>query len=279
MAKNRKMVLICFLVMLMIFGGTAVASSMVSQKSQENLDDGSDYSAYYDNSETKEKDKCIQIEGKNINVSYVRTENLKEKPVSQRKNDYGTYDVFVDDEETEYLYLINTELFCGYKKSVVGTPLPQDEAISIEKATQFCEKYIKENRDYRRDYRLTGCYYDERGGYYDCEYSLYLNDVKTDDVLRIWVASEGCITAVSEFNRNCYDGCEINTQQCNEAKAVAIDNLNKKLDAKVSYSEIDGYLSKNDDGELVYVIVVKIMIPAGNESSVVQIERIDQTIK
>jgi len=99
------------------------------------------------------------------------------------------------------------------------------------------------------------------------------NDVKTDDALRIWVASEGCITAVSEFNRNCYDGCEINTQQCNKAKAVAIDNLNKKLDAKVSYSEIDGYLSKNDDGELVYVIVVKIMIPAGNESSVVQIER------
>lgn len=31
--------------------------------------------------------------------------------------------------------------------------------------------------------------------------------------------------------------------------------------------------------QLVYVIVVKIMIPAGNESSVVQIERIDQTIK
>lgn len=278
MAKSKKMVLMCLLIISLIFGGTAIASSIIDQKNKENADDGSDYSAYLDNSEAKERIKNIQVGKESISVSYVRTENLKEKPVSQRKSLYGTYDVFVDSEGTEYLYLINTKLFCGYKKPVVGIPLPLDDAISKETATQICEKYIKENRDSYKSYRLSSCFYDERGGYYDCEYSLYLSEIKTDDVLRVWVDSEGHLTAVSEFNRERYDKCSVTIQQCTEARKKAIDEFNRAKKCN-DYAEVDCFLSQNDDAEWIYVIVLDVKIPCDKDMYVVQRERIERRLE
>lgn len=174
--------------------------------------------------------------------------------------------------------MLDTELFCGYKKSTVGIPLPQDEAISKENATQICEKYIKENRDGNKGYRLTGCFYDEQGGYYDCEYSLYLNDVKTDDVLRVWVDSEGHITAISEFNRERYSKCSITVQQCTEARRKAINEYNRKK-LYDDYTEVDCFLSENDDAKWIYVIVIDVKVPCDEDMYVLQRERIEQIIE
>lgn len=278
MLKSKRIIVFLGVILMLVLGGTAVAATKVMQKSIDNIDDGSMYTSYHDDSETKERIKNICFEGKNISISYVRTENLKEKPVSQRKSSYGTYDIYVDDEETEYLFLMNTELFCGYKKSVVGIPLPQNEAILEEDATQLCENYIEENRSNSNDYRLSDCFYDERAGYYDCEYSLYWNDVKTDDVLRIWVNSEGVLTAVSEFNRERYALCNVTVQKCAEARKRAIDEFSVS-NPDVDYAEADSFLSQNDEAEWVYVIFIDIKVPCDKGTYVVQRERLEESIE
>lgn len=278
MVNNKRMIAICGFILLLVLGGTAIAATKITQKSKENSNDGSGYSAYYDKAAEKNKSKTIQVGDKTVDVSYVRTENLKEKAVTQRKSKYGTYDVFVDNAGTEYLYLCDSELFCGFKRSEVGVANPINEAISETVAIRTCQKYIEENRDNSKDYKLTECFYDERGGYYDAQYSFYVNNVKTDDVLRIWVNAEGHITAISEFNRERYAHCNVTAQKCADARQRVIDKL-KKTKADSDYVEVDCFLSQNDDAEWIYVIVVDIKVMCDKDAYVVQRQRIEQNIE
>lgn len=239
----------------------AVAADVI--KKSDPVPDGDDYGAYIDTAKNKVLEKTAEIQGERVQLTYARTENLKEQRVSKRADCYGTYDVYTDSSENEYLYLFNSDLYCGYKQAAPVMPAYKADAVPEEQALKTAESFLKSLRSNGSDYELSSCVYDELAGYYDIEYALPVSGRKTDDIFRVWVDSKGQIASFSEFNYQRYDNLRVTEKQY----AKAEEKLRKKIAAETDgaeYTVADTYLSVSDKGKTVLVMAVEYKIPVGN---------------
>lgn len=268
-------VLISLLIVL-VFSVSAFAAVEILKQSYP-VSDGDEYGAYYDDSKGKIMERVLEDDSQKTTLKYVRTENLKENPVSKRADSYGTYDVYADDSQTEYLYLLNTDIYCGFKLSNVGVATEKEKAISQEDALEVTNNILKANRDNYRDYKLISCEYSELAGYYDIQYYLPISGYKSDDIIRVWVDAQGKVTSFSEFNHKRYECVKIDPDKYSQA--------NKKLDEtiatqtqKTNLNVVDSYISIDDSGNVILVKVIDLKIPNG-ETFVVRRELYIQLIK
>jgi hypothetical protein len=210
-------------------------------------------------------------------MTYVRTENLKELPASKRADHYGTYDVYADDNQTEYLFLLNTDLYCGYKMRTVGVATLQEDAIEKTKALEIADTFLNELRNNGKEYTLLSCVYDELAGYYDIQYYLPIDGYKSDDIFRLWVNAEGKVTSFSEFNYNRYEKVDIAADKYEKADKQLSDIVAKETN-KVNFTLADQFISIDDSGIIVLVKVIDLRIPNG-ENYFVQRELYVQPIE
>lgn len=62
-----------------------------------------------------ESTKQVSLFNKNSkSLTYKETMNQSDLPVSERADKYGTYDVFVDDQDTQYVFLADSDLFAAF---------------------------------------------------------------------------------------------------------------------------------------------------------------------
>ena len=203
-------------------------------------------------------------------AKYIRTENLKSLPVEKRADSYGTYDVYVDTEGTEYLYLFNTDLFCGFKKETDGIPMGKKDAIDEDDAKKTAQEILQR---YGRDpekYIFDSCTYIELRGYYEIKYYTCYEKYKTDDVAIIWVSSKGEVTAFSEFNYQRY--LQVKSFS-DEAYKEAEKDIQAQLDkAKNVSGVVNQYLEYDDDGNLRLCAEVYCAIQPSKEQCYIVLE-------
>lgn len=255
--------IVIFLTFALLWGSLSAGAEGKKTKQPDPAPAGDDYGAYYDEAKAKAKEQAAMIRSEKTALTYVRTENLREVSVSERADHYGTYDVYVDEKQTEYLYLLDTDMCCGFRMSDVGTATPQQEAISQEKAMAIADAFLEVTRENSNAYKLLSCEYNELGGYYDIKYYFPVSSYKSDDIFRLWINAQGEVTSFSEFNYQRYDNLTITEEQRLEAAQQI--NKTRASDAQ-KISVVDSYISVNDSGEVVLVEVVDITISDGEDS-------------
>lgn len=265
LSTKKWRIIALFVVMVLLAVSVTVAATVEFDKQPTISADGEDYGAYNDSNNEKALEKKLFVDTKTITLKYIRTENLKEKPVSKRADSYGTYDIYGDDEQTEYMYLLNSDIYCGFKMSTVGVATKKDKAISEDKALSIAEDFLAKNRANHGDYIFHSCEYSELAGYYDISYYLPVSGYKSDDVVRIWVNARGKVTSFSEFNYLRYERLTIDTSKY----AKADQKLSEAVAAqgnKASYTVVDTYISVNDSGRAILIKEVDFATTANDET-------------
>ena len=267
--------LVLLLIILAVSALTVAAVEIFKQS--DPIPDGDDYGAYYDDGEGKTMEKVIEIDTRKITVTYVRTENLKELPVSKRADSYGTYDVYTDDCGTEYLFLLDTDIYCGFKYGNVGMATEKEKAIPQNKALEIAGGFLKANRDNYSDYELISCEYSELAGYYDIEFFLPVSGYKSDDIIRLWVDAQGTLTSFSEFNYKRYESVTIDPEKFAQADKKLDETIAAQI-KKADYSVVGSYISIDDAGNVVLIKEIDIEI-SNEKATVVRRESFVQPIK
>ncbi|MBR6108283.1 MAG: hypothetical protein IKQ36_00960 [Clostridia bacterium] len=190
-------------------------------------------------------------------LTYSQTENIVPLAYIGRNDPYGTYDVYVDTDGTEFQYLTNTTKLCGFINYDFEGFIPQEDAITesecIEAMEDFVEDKLLINSNVFQNYDLSSLEYRELDGIYVAEYNRYVSGFKTDDVLCIWTAADGEVVSFSEFNRDRYDNLTISATDYNTASAAIDYNLNE---SSRSFEIVDEYVSKDWLGVIKLVKVV-----------------------
>lgn len=259
--KNSVGVVIISVLLVLAISVSAVAAAEMANQADPGPQ-GDNYGAYYDISQEKVKEKIIVVNSEKISLTYVRTENLKELPIYKRADSYGTYNVYSDENQNEYLYLINSDVYCGYKMNTVGIATLQENAIEKSKALEIANRFLKETRANNTEYKLTSCVYDELAGYYDIQYYLPVDGYKSDDIFRVWVDAEGKVTSFSEFNYKRYSNVKITADKYAKANQKLTGTVSKET-KKVNFTIVDQYISIDDTGDVVLVNVIDLKIPNG----------------
>lgn len=273
--KPVGLALISLLIVLTVSVSAVAAVEILKQS--DPVPEGDAYGAYYDNSKGKILERVLQVDSQNITLKYVRTENLKENPASKRADNYGTYDVYVDTNQTEYLFLLNSDIYCGFKLSTVGVATEKENAISVDDAMKVANDFLMVSRSNYRDYKLISCEYSELAGYYDIQYYLPIDGFKSDDIIRLWVDAQGNVTSFSQFNHQRYDRIKIDPEKYAQADKKLVEEISTQTH-KANLSVVDSYISIDDAGNVVLIKVIDLEIPNGN-SSVIRRELYVQPIK
>lgn len=190
---------------------------------------------------------------KSKNLTYKETNNQKELPVSERADRYGTYDIYTDEDQNQYIYLTNSDLFCGFLKTeTVQEANDTARNLSELDARGIADAYILEilGED-QREYTFEKIRYDQTNFYY-VTYVSYLGDIKTDDECVIWVrASNGEIAACSMFNRGRYDAYRNNNFSVQEQFTQPQSLQAQQRKDYNDYEILDKYITLSDSGKLV----------------------------
>ncbi len=273
--KPIGLILISLLIVLSVSVSVVAAAEILKQS--DPVPEGDNYGAYYDDSKGKIMERVMEVDSKKITLKYARTENLKEQPASKRADDYGTYDVYIDDSQTEYLYLLNSDVYCGFKLSSVGIATEKEKAVSQEEALEVANDFLMANRGNYRDYKLISCEYSELAGYYDIQYYLPISGYKSDDIIRLWVDAQGKVTSFSEFNYKRYEHIKVDPEEYAKADKKLAETIATQTQ-KANLSVVDSYISIDDSGNIILVKVIDLRIPNG-KTFVVRREKYVQLIK
>ena len=176
--------------------------------------------------------------------------NQSDLPVSERADKYGTYDVFVDDQDTQYVFLADSDLFCGFLKTGASQETG-GRFISELDARGIADAYLMDilGED-QREYVYEGMYC--QSNMYHITYASYIGDFKTDDECIIWVRGEsGEIYACSMFNRGRYDRFRDSSLSFNDSTSLLMEK-HPELETDFNDCEVlDRYVTLSDGGNLV----------------------------
>lgn len=191
----------------------------------------------------------VDIFGEKRSVNYKETFNQSNMPVDKRSDTFGTFDIYVDNNQNQYIYLYNSSILCGYKKNTVyGDYLAQDKAINEDTAKETCDNFLLKAITNDQTYVFDNIYYDEREAVYIVEYVSFIDSVKTDDKCILWITANGDIGAYSMFNNNRYlkySDIKIDIEK--------IDSQFKGKTSKENYKLNNNYITLDDNGKLVMV--------------------------
>lgn len=204
--------------------------------------------------------RSVVINDKKHEVKYQYTKNIKNTSLDERNDSYGTYDIYVDNEGTEFSYLHNTNILCSMIKGNAYQSVFQVNAIKEDVAKENASRYMKTIMSNFESYDFDYCFYDDNTGVYSMCFINKLSGIKTDDAIYVWVSADGEISAFSMFYRDRYE----------KYKDIAIDldknelDFKKQMDNMINcsannkYKVNNGYISLDDSGKLVYVREVEI---------------------
>lgn len=186
---------------------------------------------------------------------YKETMNNKDLPATRRSDSYGTYDIYTDTQDNEYVFLLNSNLLCGYKAK---DPTPEGDFSPASKTTMLTQAQAKEaaaafmEKTFQNDPRtyLFESITPTQMHVYYIDYVSYINGIKTDDVCTMWVrADTGEISAWHAFNRGRYDGYT--------GKNLSLSGSHEKLQTALPFLQStdyeigDQYITLSDNGTLM----------------------------
>lgn len=258
MFKNKLIIIIA--VFVLIFSGATIATySGYKNNGRAKKEDVISHYGMYINKNAKKTRKLNYLD-KKLDLVYARSENLSDNLPEKRKDMYGTYDVYVDDEKNEYYLLGNSNVLCGVKNSKIdgenATPITEEEAL------QLAEDYLNEIFNKNHLYELNSCEIPKDRMYYEIEYVKNNSGLKTDDTVRLWVNFDKEVCAFSAFNRGRYDNVNLNKTIAITAPQRGKEKVSDILSSD-NFTIVDQYISKNDEGQVVMVSVIEYSLTNG----------------
>lgn len=198
--------------------------------------------------------KQVTIGGENSGtLTYKETQNIKDAPANSRSDNYGTYDVYKNENGDEYIYLLNSDLLCGYKAHDATDIMDHTATVITQTdAKKAAAAYINSlfGNDAQK-YQFESIETTPSNVFY-IDYCFYLGGVKTDDKVTLWVrTTDGTVSAWHAFNRGRY--ADLARQKQNISLSANKSKLQKQLPIIESenYKIDEQYLTLSDDGTLV----------------------------
>lgn len=198
--------------------------------------------------------KQVTLNGKNSGtLTYKETMNRSDAPAFSRSDSYGSYDVYADDTDNEYVFLLNSDMLCGYKEGSTAQSIDKvyaGQSVTEEQAKGIADRFVSMTLgNDSRQYKFKEITLSDINTYY-VTYSFYLDGIQTDDECVVWVeAADGNISAWHAFNRGRYDGYANRNLSASAAKAKLEEQI--PLVKSADYEIFDQYITKTDDGRLV----------------------------
>lgn len=209
---------------------------------------GSENKNTYIDKDAKKK-RNIRHKSKKISVKYNRTEVMPEKEIeNQDEIEFGKYDIYKDNNNAEYIYLSDTDTYCGFREDGIGTN-EYERTIDENRAKEIAKQYLKSIVETSEDYQLGEVLYQDWGYYYSITFIRCVDGIKTDEEIRIWVNTEGTVISYSNFMNGCYDGIKLNKEELKQAKLDTKDNIEDEL-GNTDYDIENQYITFKD-GKLV----------------------------
>jgi hypothetical protein len=200
-------------------------------------------------------------------LKYEKTEILSELPVKKRADDYGIYDIYIDNDEIEYLFLYNSDLFCGFWYNASNITKTKEKLINIETAIEIAQNYIKKIRDDYTSYEFVEILGDDNtvNFCYEIYYYKPISRYKSDDILRIWIDTTGEIVLCTEFNYKRYDDVKyIDGEKVKNAEEKILRSFDDFIKNGGLIEVQDSYISFSDKGQLELVLDIIIRTPSEN---------------
>lgn len=177
------------------------------------------------------------------------------KTVSWNKgnNDgYGTYDVY-SDNDTEYWFLADTNIFCGMRKTdnstVSGKEITYINALDI--ARKYCAKHISDFDCYIYDMYI----YDKTISSYCISFYRPIENCRTDDEINICINKYGEIRSLTAYNNDRYKNLSVSDSIRKKLLSPDINKLSRL--AKTTKFEIrNSYISRDSYGDLNIVYII-----------------------
>lgn len=253
--KNKKK-LFCTAVILgalvLISGVSALAQDVNSAEIEQG-----GFGVYVDN-DKEATAKQVTLPGQGaLSAQYETTFNQSNTPLISRPDAYGTYDIYTDAQGNEYIYLYNTDTFCGFKwkTAYIGELEPENiitEQAARESAGAYLDAQFGQNQTV---YQPERSYYASQNGVYVVEYAYYLNGVKTDDSCVVWVrADSGDVCAYNTFKRGRYAQLDLTVDTAatrSQLEAALWDTGVSPLYRSAAYEIADEYLTFDLQGSPV----------------------------
>lgn len=198
--------------------------------------------------------KQVTICGKSTGtLTYKETMNRSDAPANNRSDNYGTYDVYADRSGNDYVFLLNSDMLCGYKEASTAKSIDKvyaGQGITEEKAKEIAAQFVTLTLgEDSRQYKFKEITLSDINIYY-VTYSFYLGGIQTDDECVVWVdAVDGNISAWHAFNRGRYDVYANHNFSTKSAKEKLEEQI--PLVKSANYEIFDQYITKTDDGMLV----------------------------
>ena len=211
--------LICIITSVAIIVGVNRDTIFSSYKEEDDTDFEVESISGYEKIKKKDVD-AIKTKGlgdTKIDAKYAYSQNLSSNDIAKVFDKYSVYDIY-EDEENEYIYLDNTDICCGVRKKNSAT----NPEITIEEkeATEIAEKFFVKVNSKGSEYTFTSSEYVDWANYYEYIWTKHINDIKTDDIVSIWVDGSGEVIAYSAFKMNRYDDISINEKNLKQQELL-----------------------------------------------------------
>jgi len=176
----------------------------------------------------------------------------------------NNYEYYLDDNDLEYTFIEGTDILCGISYPTVETwHIEEMPELNKDKILSITNEYLVSQVPEFNDYTFTSSDYQPYLFYYIIEYSYFLNDIETDDIIRTIIYKNGQMNAYFMPNRGKYKDISLSQEKLDNA----IDKAKKKTEGKdwrvsqtIKKVETDLYLVSNcfaDKDQMSFSVLIE----------------------
>lgn len=152
-------------------------------------------------------------------LHYQRTRNIMSPIISSKDASLNEreYDIYEDEEKTEYIYFGGTNKLCGIKqRKIYNKYVGKDGVVSKDIALETGEECLKTYFPEWEQYHFLSCNFAELEGVYVLQYMRYLEGLPTDDYILMYICANGTLGTFTAFRRGLYDNVTVNKRLLKE---------------------------------------------------------------
>ena len=169
---------------------------------------------------------------------------------------YGFYDVYVDEQKTEYDFIYNTDILCGISMFLSESDESKDH-IDQDRAVEIAKEYLLTvfPKDAVNAYKLEACVEVDWTSAYELTFYRFLGGYKTDDRLYLCMHTDGRMSTLIAWNLSRYDRFQDIADKIDGEKNRAAFAAAFAAEYPSGHYRIaeDAYITLTDKGELAFV--------------------------
>lgn len=202
--------------------------------------------------------RTVTLDGKVISLTYEYSSNHSRYAPEDRKDKYGSYDIFTDENGAEYYFLYDTNKFLGFINPLANRDkIKGNTSVTEETAVDFAREYLYQFVENADKYEYKETTVDGTALAYDVWFYYYLNGIETDDYACVSVTPDGGIFSAICFRMGKYMQYEDKRLTVQSGTAMFCDDLGNSTARVQDYlraieaEEAESSITTDDSGQLL----------------------------